>query len=124
MSIPGINIFRIASRVIKPTKVQYMRYLGRTLNAARQYVPQYDTSVYIMASVQPVDRSVYALYGLDVQKNYITVFAAVDTIDIQRDTSSDIFVWNGAQWQIDSKNDWVAQDGWMSCKAVKLGGAA
>lgn len=121
MSTPGSNLFKQAIKVIRPTQIPYLRFTSRTLNAARQWVPGYDDAVGITASVQMVPRSVYAQYGLDMQKIYIKVFAAEGLIDIQRDTSSDRLQWNGALFQIDSNNDWFLQDGWMSCLAVKIG---
>lgn len=117
---PGSNLFKRAIRAIKPTTIQYLAYTDRTLNAARQWVPGYAAAVPITASVQMVARSVYGDYGLDFQKVYLKVFAATNIIDVQRDTSSDRFIWNGWIYQVDSNNDWFVQDGWVSCIAVRI----
>jgi hypothetical protein len=121
--IPGSNLFNRASRLIKPTSVQYFQFTSRALNAARQWVPTYADPVALAASVQAVDRSTYVQFNLDFQKNYIRLYASQDIIDLKRDHSGDRFTWNGVLYQIDDQNSWFAQDGWASCLAIEVGPA-
>jgi hypothetical protein len=118
---PGSNLFLRALRLIKPTEVDYLAANGRTLNTARQWVPQFAAPVTIKASVQVVARSAYHNLGLDFQKNYIKIFVAAHFVNLARDTSGDRFVVNGKAYQINDQNDWFVQDGWASCMAVEVG---
>lgn len=121
--IPGSNILLQAMRLIKPTTVQYFRTTGRTQNTARQWVPSFADPIALQASVQAVNRASYENLGLDFQKNYIKIFAAIDAVDIERDSSGDRFIFNGRFYQMDSQNSWFAIDGWMSCLAIDVGPA-
>jgi hypothetical protein len=118
---PGSNLFLRAIRLIKPTTVQYLKFSGRTQNAARQWVAAFETAVPIQASVQAVARSSYTDMGLDFQKNYIKIFAAANLVNIKRDSSGDRFIYNGMLYQIEDQNTWFLLDGWASCIAVEVG---
>lgn len=117
---PGSNVLLEAFAAVDPQSIQYLAFQGRAQSASYRYVSEYSDPVPILASVQMVPRSMYLQYGLNVQKRYIKVFAAIDAVDVQRDTSSDRFIWSGGLYQIDSNNDWFVQDGWMSCIAIYL----
>jgi hypothetical protein len=119
--IPGSNLFLRAIRLIKPTTIQYLKFSGRTQNTARQWVSAFETAIPIQASVQAVSRSSYTDMGLDFQKNYIKVFAAIDLVNIKRDSSGDRFIYNGMMYQIEDQNTWFLLDGWASCIAVEVG---
>lgn len=123
MPVPGSNLFRAASRLIRPTPVMYYPYVSRTQNAAFQWVATYGTPFELEASVQAVDRNSYVEYGLDFQKNYVRIYVSEDVIDIERDSSGDKFTWNGKAYQIESQNTWFAMDGWASTLAVEVGRA-
>jgi hypothetical protein len=121
VSTPGSNLFKQAIRLIKPTNITYYKWLGRTLNPVKQWISAYADPIVIKASVQAVSRNVYQQLGLDLQKQYIKIFAPVDFFDLSRDTSGDKFVWNGHLYQLNSQTDWFIQDGWASCLAVDVG---
>lgn len=44
--------------------------------------------------------------------------------DVQRDTSGDQIAWDGSRWQLISKTDWRAQDGWIQVLCVRIGSDA
>ena len=121
MTTPGSNLFKEAIKLIKPTRIQYYKWNGRTLNPVKQWISSYEDAITIKASVQAVSRGVYQQFGLDLQKQYIKFFAPVDFFDLSRDTSGDKVVFNGRLYQINSQTDWFVQDGWASCLAVDLG---
>lgn len=118
---PSSNLFLRAIRLIKPTTIDYMKYKGRTLNAARQWVPEYELPVKITASVQTVNKNAYTQLGLDLQKNYVKIYIAGSLVGLERDSAADRFRYNGREFQTDSENNWYTQDGWSSCIAVELG---
>lgn len=121
--IPGSNLYLQAIRLIKPQPIQYLKFLSRSKNAAKQWVALFADPVEVMASVQAVARSSYNELGLDFQKNYVKVFAAIDIVDLARDTAGDRFTYNGKLYQIEDQRTWFQMDGWASCTAVEVGPA-
>ena len=101
-----------------------MPFVSRTQNAARQWIPTFATAFTLPCSVQAVDRSAYKELGLDLQKNYLRIFAAKDIIDLTRDASGDRFVYNSKLYQIESQKPWFLIDGWAACIAVEVGAAS
>ncbi len=120
MSTPGSNLFSQAIRVIKPSQIQYLQAIGRTKNAARQWITTYAAALTITASVQAVKRTKYQSMGLDFQKNYIKIFSRSNVVSLNRDNGVDRFIINGTTYQVDDNNNWFLQDGWTSCLAVEL----
>ncbi|WGN90781.1 head protein [Burkholderia phage vB_BglM_WTB] len=123
MRIPGSNLLKQAGRLIKLVGVPYIQANGRELNAAKQWVTSYLEPVTVKMSVQRVPRSKYIQFNLELQRNYIMLFASLDMIDLDRDASGDRLIWNGRLYQIESQNTWFAQDGWAKSLAVDIGPA-
>lgn len=123
MSVPGSNLLKQAMKAIKPTTVQYLRFNGRQQNAARQYINSYDPAAPLTASVQAIRREKYQELGLDLQKNYIKIWASASLIDLSRDYSGDKFIYGGKTYQLADQTDWLLQDGWCSALAVQIKGA-
>jgi hypothetical protein len=119
--IPGSNLFLRASKLISRNPINYWPYLSRVKNASRQWVSTFGPVQVIYASVQAVSRDTYVQLGLDFQRNYVTVFAAINVVDLVRDSSGDQFVFDGKIYQIESQNTWFLRDGWAECMAVEIG---
>ncbi|QJB22073.1 putative structural protein [Xanthomonas phage FoX7] len=119
--IPGSNLFRRASRLIKTQEIQYYQFGERRLNEVRQWIAEFSPPFSVKASVQAVPREKYMFMGLEYQKNYVTVFAQVNAIDIDRDTSGDQFVFEGVLYQLVTQTSWFRRDGWVECLAVEIG---
>ena len=120
MPTPGSNILRKAQRLIKFQNVSYYEFLSRTQNAARQWVPSFNAPTNLRASVQAVDRMRYAQMGLDFNKFYVRIFASLNIIDLQRDSSGDRFIYNGDLYQMEDGQSWFAQDGWATALAIRI----
>lgn len=112
MTTPGSNLLKQALTVINPQFVTYYRAASRAINSIGQFVTTYAAGTVIRGSFQAVPRKLYMAYGLDLQKSYYTFYTLNDLIDIQRDVSNDQLVYNGLRYQVESDNDWFAQDGW------------
>jgi hypothetical protein len=121
MMIPGSNLLKLANRLISFQTIKYYPADGRTLNAARQYVPTFGPAFNMKASVQAVDRNSYANMGLDFNSLYVQVYAELNMIDLQRDSSGDRFVYNGSIYAMSKGQNWFAQDGWATCLAIRIG---
>lgn len=118
--IPGSNLLKTALSVIATQTISYLRYSGRTLNAARQEVPTYQAAINLKGSLQPVPRHRYEQFGLNLQKSYYTFYASADVIDLARATAGDKFTYDGKTFQVESNNDWYAVDGWKGILACQI----
>jgi hypothetical protein len=121
--IPGSNLLRAALGVIRPQGFQLERFTGRETNAAGYQVPAYADAVTVSGSVQAVPRAMYQNLGLDLSKEYISVYTSEDIKTVERDGAGDRIVWNGWRFVCESPTDWRAQDGWRQILAVRVGAA-
>ena len=119
--IPGSNLLAFAFSMITPQPFGYEPFLGRVNNAVGLYESSYGELQTLMGSIQAVSRRVYQDYGLDFQKNYVTIYVSKNVIDVTRDTSGDRATINGRLFQIISQTDWFNIDGWVSFLAVDVG---
>lgn len=133
MDIPGSDLLGIAMGVISSQPVTYYRNTGRTTDDSGRDTPSFDAPVPdpndpdaepLDGSVQAVPRSRYALYGLDVQKSYVTWFIEQEVIDVERDFSGDRITYGNRLYQLVSATDWFGQDGWVYVICVDIGSAA
>lgn len=110
--VPGSNLLDDATMVINTIEIQYMAFTSRVTNAVGQWVTTYGASVPVQASIQAVPRNIYQQLGLDLQKQYINVFASLAVTDLDRDVTGDRFVLpDGRLYQIQSQSDWYGIDG-------------
>lgn len=123
MSIPGSNLLNMCLTLIAKQAVTYYEFLSRAENAVGQDITTYEAPVTLYGSFQAVPKKLYELYGLDLQKEYSTFYASNDLLDINRDVSGDQIVYNSRRYQIESANDWYAQDGWKGVLCVDIGAA-
>lgn len=118
--IPGSDILKTALSVIGRSSFDYYAFTGRTTNSVGQYQSAYAAPITLMGSAQAVPRNVYEQYGLEFQKNYLKFYASQDAIDVSRDTSGDMIVFNGFNYQILSITPWYNIDGWVEILAVQV----
>lgn len=119
--IPGQNLLNMALTLIAKQVVMYYQYASRSTNAVGQDITVYLDPVEMFGSFQAVPRKLYELYGLDLQKDYSTFYTSNNVLDITRDVSGDQLVYQGRRYQVESDNDWYAQDGWKGVLVVDLG---
>ena len=119
--VPGSNILKLALTVIMKQSIIYYQATGRTLNDVGQIVTTYALGVPVLGSFQPVPRSLYPVYGLDLQKDYFTFYASSNIIDVNRDVSGDQLAFQDERFQVESDNDWFSIDGWKGVICVKIG---
>lgn len=119
--IPGQNILNMALSVIAKQQVTYYRFAGRALNSIGQDITTYNSPIFVVGSWQPVPRTLYYQYGLDLQKDYFTFYTSNNVIDVGRDVSGDQIAFNGQRYQCESNNDWFQLDGWKGILCVHIG---
>lgn len=121
VGIPGQNLLNMALTVIAKQTITYYRFASRALNDIGQDVTTYQDPIFIVGSFQPVPRTLYEQYGLDLQKDYFTFYTSTDNYDVRRNVSGDQIAFNGDRYQCESNNEWFALDGWNGILCVKIG---
>lgn len=119
--IPGQNLLNMCLTLIAKQVITYYQFESRAPNAVGQDITTYLSPVSIVGSFQAVPRKLYREYGLDLQKDFSTFYTSNNLLDITRDVSGDQIVYNGRRYQVESDNDWYAQDGWKGVLCVDLG---
>jgi hypothetical protein len=122
MIVPGSNLLRLAMGPIARQKLQHRAYISRTINAAGDYVSTFADPVDITGSFQPVNRSLYQQLGLNLEKNYSTLYTQANVMPTERDREGDYVVFGGSTWQCNSEQDWRAVDGWRKLLCVEVPG--
>lgn len=118
--IPSSNLLEEAFEVINTNPVLYKKYKDRVLNEVGQYITGYENPITIEASVQAVNTDTYQELGLDFQKQYLMFYFSTDAAAITRDSSGDIVIFNGKEYQCLSELSWFEIDGWVGMLAVKI----
>lgn len=108
MNIPGANLLGIAMRVIRPQTLQLRAFVSRQENEAGDTIPVFAAPVDISGSMQPVDKKMYQELGLNLNKNYSTLWVFGSVQPTARDHNGDLVIFpsNGATWQCESDRNW------------------
>lgn len=114
------NILNMAMQLTGAQSFTYYPYIDRAKNDIGNYVARFGTPVQICGQIQAVPRSIYTLYGLDFQKDYITVYISQDAFDVARDITGDQFVFANNKYQCLSNVPWYDMNGWVSILAVRI----
>jgi hypothetical protein len=118
--VPGSNILNMALSVLGKQSFQYYAFASRTPNAVGQDIATYAAPLALQGSVQPVPRELFERYGLDFQRNYVNVYVSKNVLDVTRDVSGDLIVFNGKPYQCVSETPWAAIDGWDAVLCVQV----
>lgn len=115
------NLLAMASQLIPLQTIQIKRCTGRTLNDVGLEVSSFAVATSIKASVQPVSRAVYEQFGLDFQKDYVTVFSSSLIVDVGRDVAPDVITYDGKEYQmLSNQGAWMEYNGWNYLLAVRI----
>lgn len=120
MRVPSSNILNKAMRIVAKQNVKWLKFVTRSDNAIGYNVPVFESAVDISGSFQPIPRSMYEAYGLDLLKTYATFYTSSALSDVGRDSNGDRIIFNCNTWQVQSSNDWSAIDGWQGLLCVKI----
>lgn len=112
MIVPGSNLLGLARKVIGFQRATLYRWSSLTEGADGANTPTYQPPQPITASIQAVPRMMYESLGLDLQRNYITVYTNVPLHDNDRDQCGDLIDYGGRRYLVESNTDWLNQDGW------------
>ena len=115
------NLLNAAMGLIPPVQLTWRKSAGRTQNALGQWVTSYATPVQIKGSFQPLEKAKYELLGLDLNKQYYTLYASEALIAVERGTSGDVIDYQGKRYQIEDAVDWADYNGWKGVLCVEIG---
>lgn len=118
--IPGSNILSMALRVITPSPFSYYAFASRMSQPNGQYLSNYAAPVPLLGSVQPVPRSLYLQNGLDFDKYYLKFFVSKGVLDVSRDVSGDLMVFEGNTYQCESITAWYGIDSWVEVLCFQI----
>lgn len=121
MSVPGSNLLSRALGAIRPQKVGYLQWTGKTTNAVGKDVPTFAARRDVWGSFQPVSLDDMKAVGLDLSKSYATFYATGTYRPVQRDGGADRFAYAGRLYEAMGKVGWAAQDGWDAVLLVDVG---
>lgn len=119
--IPGLNLYRAATRLIATDKLDWFTFASRERNALGNWITTYSAPIEIRGSVQPVEIRSYKQLGLDMSKRYVTLFTDHNAKHVARQTAPDRFEWNDSIWEAIGGDDWFKQDGWREVVLVCIG---
>lgn len=115
------NLLKRALVLIPPVTVQWSKWDGTTTNVAGQDVPSYLAAAPIKGSWQAVSRQMYALFGLDLQKDYRMFYTPTPLQDVSRGTATDIIDFGGRRYNVESNTNWQLMNGWQGSLCVDVG---
>lgn len=120
MNIPGANLLSMASRVIRMETIGHRAFVSREVNEAGDWVSTFADSVDIQGSMQPVNRRLYQELGLNLTKNYMTLYTSAAVLPTGRDREGDMLTFGGKTWQAESDQNWRMIDGFTKGLCVEV----
>ena len=118
--VPGANWLLTAFRALATQSFQYYAFAGRTTQVNGQQLATYAAPVTLQGSIQPVPRNLYQMYGLQFDKNYVTVYMPESATDVSRDAAGDQIAYAGNRFQAVQKVNWFGPDGWIAMLFVQV----
>lgn len=119
MRITGANLLKIAGRAISKQAVTYRAFVRNESLPTLVEVPVYEDHA-ILAHIQPLESSQIAQLGLEFNGDHIRIWGNLYFGGIDRDTSTDVIVWKGQDYKINTRVDWTGQDGWGRAIATRV----
>jgi len=120
MLVPGSNLLSMALRIIAPQGLMHKAFVSRTENAAGDTVSTYAEPVPIQGSMQAMNMATYQELGLNIAKNYSTLYTTINVKPTNRDREGDLVIYDNKTWLCESDMHWQAQDGWCMLLCVEI----
>lgn len=120
MTVPGSNLLAQALRLIGQQRLGYLAYVSRAVNDIGYLITDYAPEIEVLGSFQPIPRRLYAVQGLEFNKNYANIFVPQNIVPVDRDAAGDRFMFQGQGFQVLSTTPWFDVDGWTECLCVRV----
>lgn len=99
---------------------EFYKFKGSTLDEFGRDIPEYFTPVVYTGSIQAVPNKLYEQLGLELDKNYKTVFCPQLMQSLAEQTQSDIIVYDNKKFQIIENKNWFNQNGYTKILMVEI----
>ncbi len=101
-------------------QLEFYKYLGSVLDDMGRDVPAFADPVIITGSVQAVPNRIYEQLGLDLNKNYKTVFSTELLQSIAEGIQPDRLVYDSRTYEIVENKNWYETNGYTKILMVEL----
>lgn len=119
-----LNLLPIAMRATNilgcNKNILYFQYNGTTTDAMGRDIPDYLDPITLGASVQAVSNKTYQELGLDLNKNYKTIWAEHPLFSIAERKQPDKIVYDNLIFQIVENRKWSETNGYTRALIVQI----
>lgn len=99
---------------------EFYQFQGSTLDDLGRDIPQYSDPINLKGSIQAVPNKMYEQLGLDLDKNYITVFCPQLIQSLAQNNQPDRIIWNNRTFEAIETKDWTNLNGYTKALFVEI----
>lgn len=99
---------------------EFYQFQGSTLDDLGRDIPQYSDPMNLKGSIQAVPNKMYEQLGLDLEKNYITVFCPQLIQSLAQNSQPDKIIWNNRTFEAVETKDWTNLNGYTKALFVEI----
>lgn len=99
---------------------EFYQFQGSTLDDLGRDIPQYSDPMNLKGSIQAVPNKMYEQLGLDLDKNYITVFCPQLIQSLAQNSQPDKIIWNNRTFEAVETKDWTNLNGYTKALFVEI----
>ncbi len=119
-SLPGMNLYAMASSIIGKSVYTYFAPDSRVLDARGIWVSTEAVGVVLNDSIQAIPRELYESLGLDLSRYYVMIYTDNPLVVVDQGTSGGQIEFESERYQLESETDWSPIDGWRGVLAIRL----
>lgn len=98
----------------------FLKYKGTTIDMMGRDVPEFAEPITHTGSIQPVSNKMYEQMGLDLDKNYKTVFCSALMQSIAENIQPDRIIYDGRTFELVENKNWYETNGYTKVLMVEL----
>lgn len=99
---------------------EFYQFQGSTLDDLGRDIPQYSDPINLKGSIQAVPNKMYEQLGLDLEKNYITVFCPQLIQSLAQNSQPDKIIWNNRTFEAIETKDWTNLNGYTKALFAEI----
>ena len=99
---------------------EFLKYIETTIDDMGRDVPVFADPVLMTGSIQAVPNKMYEQMGLQLDKNYKTVFSLALIQSIAENIQPDRIVYNGLTFEVVENKNWYETNGYTKILVVEL----
>lgn len=99
---------------------EFYQFQGSTLDDLGRDIPQYSDPMNLKGSIQAVPNKMYEQLGLDLDKNYITVFCPQLIQSLAQNSQPDRIIWNNRTFEAIETKDWTNLNGYTKALFIEI----